>query len=364
MTRVGRVAARSYFLEMVSETRRDWPFYAILLAYALIAFAATVMNGVVETFSPFLYLEKWLRPILILTAGFLTVVGYSSIRQEAPLRAFTGKIYQVLPPAKAASVLMFLALAIFHALFTTLKNLANKLVAFEYDVALANLDALIHFGDPWKILPHWEPLTRFLQIQYGIVWATFLAGMSFYAVFFASDKLRSQYIWTFLIVWIFLGNIVAIEFMSAGPVYYAQIVGSDRFQPLMDYLAFSERAVFSSVRLQEYLWVKYSSNGIDIGSGISAFPSIHLAVVTLWAFVAYRLNLWFGRFMVFFAALILIGSVHLGWHYAIDGYVAILVTVAVWKLVGHLQSRRSPIPLMAPAFEHAVDGRSARELSG
>lgn len=33
-------------------------------------------------------------------------------------------------------------------------------------------------------------------------------------------------------------------------------------------------------------------------------------------------------------ALILFGSVLLGWHYAIDGYFSIAATIVIWKIVG------------------------------
>jgi hypothetical protein len=360
---IDRQAARAYILETVSEARRDWPFYAVIFAYALVVLSATLINGVGEIFLPFLYLQKWLRPIYLLVAGFLTVVGIASLREEAPLRAFITKIHRILPPARAASVLMFLGLAAFHGIFTSLKNLINLVVDFQFDRQLADLDALLHFGDPWTILPHWEPFTRLLQVQYSLVWVTLLAAMSFYVVLYCTRTLRTQYIWTFLICWIILGNVVAIQTMSAGPVYYAQVLGSGRFEPLMDYLSFSQHTAYSSVDLQNRLWVSYDSGVVDIGSGISAFPSLHLAMTSLWALVAYEVNKWFGRLMVLFAVLILIGSVHLGWHYAIDGYVSILATVAIWKLVGHFQRRRHPIQPMIPAFNHALGNQSAREPS-
>jgi membrane-associated phospholipid phosphatase len=65
-------------------------------------------------------------------------------------------------------------------------------------------------------------------------------------------------------------------------------------------------------------------------------PSLHVAIafsyVLLGAAIDRRLALAGGVF----TALILIGSVHLGWHYAIDGYFSILMTWLIWRAVGWL----------------------------
>ncbi|MCZ6764391.1 MAG: PAP2 family protein, partial [Alphaproteobacteria bacterium] len=37
-----------------------------------------------------------------------------------------------------------------------------------------------------------------------------------------------------------------------------------------------------------------------------------------------------------YAAAIMIGSVHLAWHYAIDGYLGALMAWGIWWLSGHL----------------------------
>ncbi|MCV5838215.1 phosphatase PAP2 family protein, partial [Escherichia coli] len=54
-----------------------------------------------------------------------------------------------------------------------------------------------------------------------------------------------------------------------------------------------------------------------------------------------RLNKKLGYFAYAFAILIQIGSVHLGWHYAIDGYVGTLLTVLLWKIVGWFIKRNT-----------------------
>ncbi len=63
-------------------------------------------------------------------------------------------------------------------------------------------------------------------------------------------------------------------------------------------------------------------------------PSLHLATTALMTFHAFQLNRWLGWFMTAFLVVMLVGSVHLGWHYAIDGYVVIPAAYGLWRLSG------------------------------
>ena len=138
-------------------------------------------------------------------------------------------------------------------------------------------------------------------------------------------------------------SFLAILFSSAGPVYYGRVVGDNSvYAPLMDSLyAFNEEfsegwfKIFS-LNTQETLWENYLKQDVNIGSGISAMPSMHLSIATLLYLSARQLNSAFGYLMLTFLIIILIGSVHLGWHYAIDGYAGILLTCLVWKISGKI----------------------------
>ena len=55
-----------------------------------------------------------------------------------------------------------------------------------------------------------------------------------------------------------------------------------------------------------------------------------------------------GLLDVIVVAVLFIGSVHLGWHYAVDGYVAIVGTAAIWWAVGRAQGWRRPSRQPAP----------------
>src|SRR3546814_5985014 len=58
-------------------------------------------------------------------------------------------------------------------------------------------------------------------------------------------------------------------------------------------------------------------------------PSVHNGLAALFAIAAFRLWRPLGWVVAAYAALIWVGSIHLGWHYAIDGMVSIAMTFAI-----------------------------------
>ncbi|TGV96166.1 phosphatase PAP2 family protein, partial [Mesorhizobium sp. M2E.F.Ca.ET.154.01.1.1] len=92
---------------------------------------------------------------------------------------------------------------------------------------------------------------------------------------------------------------------------------------------------------QDMLWGGYT--GATSGSiGISALPSMHVAMAGLFALYATRRSRLAGVLMWAFSGIIMIASVALGWHYALDGYAGALLSVAIWKACGYFLSRFAP----------------------
>ena len=79
-----------------------------------------------------------------------------------------------------------------------------------------------------------------------------------------------------------------------------------------------------------------------LGAGIAAMPSMHVAGALLFALAGWRESRALGLLLTGYAVLILVGSVHLAWHYAVDGYVAALVTAFLWWAVGRYVRWRCP----------------------
>ncbi|MBT5051223.1 MAG: phosphatase PAP2 family protein [Rhodospirillaceae bacterium] len=240
----------------------------------------------------------------------------------------------------------------FISAFSALKTLIPTVNPFYLDEYFMELDRLLHGGmDPWVLL---HPLlaspfiSSALNFSYNI-WFFVLFGMLFWQAFSQKNQERRlQFFYAFLSLWIFLGIVAATLLSSAGPVYYGRVTGlADPYAPLMAYLH-QANALFPiwSLEVQDILWSSYSLGTDVAGKGISAMPSLHVAVVTLFALVGWGENRWMGAIFTTFALLILIGSVHLGWHYAVDGYVSIVLTGFIWWVAGKWvrRSKKSPLP--------------------
>ncbi len=179
-------------------------------------------------------------------------------------------------------------------------------------------------------------------------------GMLLYFVIHRKDdQLRNQFLLTFLSSWFIIGNIMATLLSSAGPVYISYFNDQDLYLPLMQRLdmqsaELTERGLFSlwALSTQDALWASYEGGIGDIGTGISAMPSMHVTISVLIAMASFRLNKKLGYTAWLYAFFIQIGSVHLAWHYAIDGYVGTLFVVILWHLIGYLLRKNSaPISL-------------------
>jgi membrane-associated phospholipid phosphatase len=146
--------------------------------------------------------------------------------------------------------------------------------------------------------------------------------------------MRVRYVLNWMASWVIIGNLMAGTWLSAGPAYYGLVTGDHaRFGEQLAFLATNAGQANSAHVFQQYLWTLYSSGHVGIGSGISAFPSIHVAVATINALFIGEISRRFGIAMWLYVGFIIASSVYLGWHYAIDGYVSVAcVTVIYWAL--------------------------------
>jgi hypothetical protein len=103
---------------------------------------------------------------------------------------------------------------------------------------------------------------------------------------------------------------------------------------------------------QRGLWAAVANGIVVVGGGVSAFPSLHVALPLLGACAAWPRMRWLAWGLLGYAIVLWIGTVHLGWHYAVDGEASALLIYPIWWLSGWLTMGRGAEAIRA-------DGRSA-----
>ncbi|RWA99471.1 phosphatase PAP2 family protein [Mesorhizobium sp.] len=265
----------------------------------------------------------------LLPLGLLVTVGTSVASQpQAPLQYLLrhGRTVGVRLLTTAVGVTFGIAA------FWTLKFQIPMIVPFYLDPSLATLDRALHSGDPWQWM-HWlieDRAMGALILIYFPAWLFLYFACIALAAVHGDPLTRRAYFRTFAAIYAGLGTLMAVGAASVGPIFYDRYYGGDRFSGLIDALR-SNEASTPVLQIADRLFIAYSSGAEDIFAGISAMPSVHLAVATLNALFLRRISATAGAFGWVFVALTAIGSVYLGWHYAVDGYMAIGTVVVIWK---------------------------------
>lgn len=267
----------------------------------------------------------------ILVFVFIRVAALAKTRADRPLAVVFGELRPRLP------LLIFpvLVAPTFLSAFTAAKSAIPRLVGFRYDRLFANLDAAVFRTDPWRVTHLFIGSlgTRTIEFFYVAVWVTALAYSQAFIPLYARRTLVAQFFTAMLLTWFVAGFILAYAIPAAGPVFVQladpTLIG--RFAPLKSHLATLLSASSPFISGPKYLEAGISSGTAYSGGGISAMPSVHIATVTTYA-LASRGTKWFLPTCLF-AAIIVIGSVHSGYHYFVDGVVAVVVAVLCWKAV-------------------------------
>jgi hypothetical protein len=255
----------------------------------------------------------------------------------------------------AGFILIYALLPVVISIFESLKKAIPLVKPFHWDTFLMELDYLIHFNNhPWTLFSPILANTiaiRLIDILY-ITWFWLLNIITFWLAWSNRRKLRMQFFTTNLLILFLIGNLLATVFSSAGPCYYEIVTGVSQqnpYTPLLDKLhsieddslpadrphPVNDNSPIIALELQDKLWDNYIHNASAYCEYISAMPSVHVAFATLFALTVMRVNIYFGIIFWIYWAIIQLGSVILGWHYAVDGYFSTILTIGLWKICGY-----------------------------
>jgi hypothetical protein len=338
-------AAQSALATVSDSLWRHRLLAALVLAYAVACYAVGLASGASALVSIGLY-----NGVFALLLGvFIMALAIGSVVRVMARRP-AGSLYEAiwrdlsaswLARERIATLLVPLLLApVFFSTFSSFKSLIPVVAPFAWDEAFVQLDRWLHFGaDPWVLL---RPLfgtplmTSALNAVYNAWYFVMFFIFAWQIVSLKRPALRMQFLISFVLYWIVIGTGLAMLFSSVGPCYYGRVTGlADPYVPLMQYLhaAAAEFPVWA-LATQEMLWQAYMSKEAALGAGISAMPSMHVAIAVLLALFGWRVSRGLGIALTAFAVLIQLGSVHLAWHYAIDGYASAIAGALIWYGVG------------------------------
>lgn len=241
-----------------------------------------------------------------------------------------------------------LLFALLMASFNAYKQMILPMAGFRFDPLFAAMDHALFLGtDPWRITHRLLPWPQasllidrayhgwFVPMSLGVIVCAFLPARSW--------RVRTQYLLSYVAIWIGIGSALAFLLPAAGPCFYGNIAhAGDHFALLMAKLTADQAAAggaFAALANQAMLVSGHGADGLMAGGGISAMPSVHNALAVLFAITAFHIHRFAGWLMTGYALLIWIGSIHLGWHYAIDGIVAAILTIMIWRGAGIVADR-------------------------
>jgi hypothetical protein len=289
----------------------------------------------VETF------QRSAGPILTLLVLILAGRGLI-VAPQAPLQAMIGIVRE----RGAFILLSTMVFVLGLAAYTTYKINLPNVVAFYADPALARLDRLLHGGNPWQVLYNAIPERGALVVDffYTRVWPFLLAGVFLGNIVFVRGRALSRYIWTMMFCYMVMGGVIATVFSSVGPIFY-----SDFYPDSGEFLRQKE-IILANPHIGDigvysrYLLDNFRDGELAFGTGISAFPSVHMAVavLTAWVFTSYGRGPAIAGW--FYAAIIEYGSIYTGWHYGLGGYASTVAVSLCWIAL----SRHYGLPLMPP----------------
>ncbi|WP_427965074.1 phosphatase PAP2 family protein [Altererythrobacter sp.] len=235
--------------------------------------------------------------------------------------------------------------------FSSLKSMIPLFTDYTWDPVLIAWDRMIFFGrDPWELL---QPVLGYPAITAGLaviyhLWLLLLYPGVFYMAFARQiDRdTRRAFFLSYIMGWSLVGGLLATMLASVGPVFAEPLLGITDFVAQTDYLrAANEQIPVMVVPVQDMLVERFMASERGLGSGITAMPSMHIAICVLYWIAMREVSPRLGRYFLAFMIVIWIGSVHLAYHYALDGLASLIAMAAIWWFAKRLFKLWDRLPM-------------------
>ena len=310
------------------DVRAGLSLIGLIAAYAIVIdfLGHPLLRQLLLTLGNFAGLSFYAGTLAACAVALMAVI-WPSLRTQLHTRAFW---------LVTACVLTTLTFP-FYAAF---KELVLPMRGFVWDRTLAHAGRAIFGQSPWTITHLYFGTvtgTRLLDLAYRSLLPLMFGLPLVTALLVTRPRLRFRILFTWTTSWILIGSLAGWFFASAGPCYYNSFVAYDPdYAELQRRLAeIGRQAVaqghpIASLTYQSGLLLTYRTHDFAPGGGISAMPSMHVAMVTLVALSAWQFNRLLGILGIYLTFAVWIATIHFGWHYFVDGPVGAAMMVALW----------------------------------
>ena len=307
----------------------------IYLFTNFLLFERLPQHGVVQMLAVTVGILLFGLPIGLFTILFVRLVNYYETGKRPSRELFREIVSLVQSPNRIINAIpLIVALMFFNKALLELKIEIPVLHPFEWDLYFSKLDRQLHFGlDPWVLLQPFlgfDIATTICNIFYGLWFFVMFGAFLWFGFQKQATELRTRFFLAYMMLWFVGGGLMALVFSSAGPAFYGDLgLPHNPYTELNKYLAdVNSRIPVWSVSAQRMLWDGYLN--ITKPIGISAFPSMHNGTAFLIAISFRPVSKTLSNILFAFTAMVFLASIHLGWHYAVDGYAAFGLAMICW----------------------------------
>jgi hypothetical protein len=168
--------------------------------------------------------------------------------------------------------------------FLPLKYAIPGQVSFWLDSPLAAAERQLFGTDPWRVA---DGLFGWALVPVDRIYGTWLAVQSlalFSVLLLPPSSQKTRALIAYSLAWFLLGVVAAVLCASAGPIFYDRLLGGHQFAGLAERL--SARAWMTRDE-SDAMWASFASKSPGLVSGMSAMPSMHVAIA-FWIWLSSR----------------------------------------------------------------------------
>jgi hypothetical protein len=309
-----------------------------LMACAALSTAWLAHIDFSRLFAPYFSASGSVTLLCVGLSAFVWVAQLARRRADDPLRIVAGRLRARMP----LLLLPLVVFPLFMVAYTCAKTAIPFLVGYRWEGFWAAGDRMIFGDDAWRIAHRWLG-TRWMpawEWLYTVGWGGALAFTVALVPLNARPRTVAVFYTAMLASWLVGGFLFAYAFSAAGPVF-AHLTDPKLGASFTELRQVLDNSLTpnGSIRLtQRYLLDAFDAHIAFKGGGISAFPSMHIATVSIYVMAARRTR-WIVPAVLFWTV-IFVGSGYFGYHYWVDGLAAAAVAAVCWVLAERIFAER------------------------